>query len=98
MSARIATADKVERAFDVERDLQLAIAAIERQDFAVADERLHRVELRAPALAEAWYHRALLNWWLSRDTDGPAIRALTGKLSGLALAGTGYVAIHLALR
>ncbi|MBI1945802.1 MAG: protein kinase [Deltaproteobacteria bacterium] len=68
------------RPFEVERSLQLAIAALERQDFAVADEQLQLVELKAPDLAEAWYHRALLNWWLSRDTDGPATRALAGNL------------------
>ncbi|MGE5182914.1 MAG: protein kinase domain-containing protein, partial [Acidobacteriota bacterium] len=68
------------RQFEIERNLQLAIAALERQDFAEADAELQKVELQAPDLAEAQYYRALLDWWLSRDVDGPAARALAGNL------------------
>ncbi|HEY5946525.1 MAG TPA: hypothetical protein VIV40_13580, partial [Kofleriaceae bacterium] len=68
------------RHFDIERNLQLGIAALEAQDFTTADEHLQKVELAAPELAEAQYYRAVLNWWLSRDVNGPAERALAGKL------------------
>ncbi len=68
------------RKFDVDRDLQLAIAAIERQDLTVADEHLQKVELQAPDLAEAQYYRALLNWWLSRPIQEAVTRALAGNL------------------
>jgi len=75
------TAQTEARTFDVERDLQLGISALERQDFTAADDHLTKVELQAPDLAEAHYHRAVLNWWLSRDVTGPVTRALAGTLT-----------------
>jgi len=68
------------RQFDVERYLQLGIAALERQDFTEADSYLAKAELEAPDLAEVYYYRAVLNWWLSRDVSTPVTRALAGNL------------------
>jgi len=68
------------RKLEVDRDLQLAIAAIERHDLATADTHLQSAELRAPDLAEVHYYRATLNWWLSRDARPAVARALAGNL------------------
>ncbi|HEX5057967.1 MAG TPA: serine/threonine-protein kinase, partial [Kofleriaceae bacterium] len=68
------------RKFEIDRNLQLAISAIERQDFTAADGYLDTVEREAPDLAEAQYYRALLNWWLSRPIDAAVTRALAGNL------------------
>lgn len=68
------------RKLEVDRDLQLAIGAIEHDDLATAETHLQSAELRAPELAEVHYHRALLDWWLSRDARPAATRALAGAL------------------
>jgi len=68
------------RKLEVERDLQLAIAAIERNDLATADTHLQSAELRAPDLAEIHYYRAIRDWWLSRDARPAVARALAGTL------------------
>jgi TolB-like protein len=65
---------------DIERDLQLGIAALQRQDFDSADTYLHKVDREAPDLADAQYYLALLNWWVSRDANKPVERALAGNL------------------
>ena len=68
------------RKLEVERDLQLAITAIERNDLATADTHLQSAELRAPDLAEIHYYRAIRDWWLSRDARPAVTRALAGNL------------------
>ena len=68
------------RRLEIERDLQLGIAALERQDFGEADRYLNKVDREAPDLADAQYYIALLNWWVSRDTTTPTNRALAGHL------------------
>ncbi len=54
------------RAFEVERELQLGIGALERHDFAEAEAHLAAALARDPELAEAHYHRAVLAWWHAR--------------------------------
>ena len=68
------------RKLEVDRDLQLGIAALERQDLATADTHLQAAELKAPDLAEIHYYRAMLDWWLSRDARPAVTRALAGTL------------------
>jgi len=68
------------RKLEVERDLQLAITAIERNDLATADTHLQSAELRAPEFAEIHYYRAIRDWWMSRDARPAVTRALSGNL------------------
>jgi len=68
------------RKLEVDRELQLGIAALERQDLTAADAHLQAAELKAPDLAEIHYYRAMLDWWLSRDAHPALTRALAGAL------------------
>jgi TolB-like protein len=69
------------RAFDVERELQLGVAAFERQDFGAARQRLEAALARDDSLAEAHYYLALLDWWQSIVSTTHLERALAGSLA-----------------
>jgi tetratricopeptide (TPR) repeat protein len=70
----------ITRAFDVERELQLGVAAFERQEFDAARGHLTAAVARDPALAEAYYYLALLDWWQGMEPQAHIQLALGGSL------------------
>ncbi len=68
------------RDFEIERELELGIAAFERMDFATARQHLNTVVER-DEVAEAHYYLALLDWWQQLPPEPHISRALAGGLS-----------------
>ncbi|MGE5181139.1 MAG: protein kinase domain-containing protein, partial [Acidobacteriota bacterium] len=66
--------------FEIERELQLGIAAFERQDFDEAASHLTAAVARDDSVAEAHYYLAILDWWRVGSDGGHIDRALAGRL------------------
>jgi len=71
------------RGFDLERELQLGVAAFERQDFETARRHLDAAVTRDDSLAEAHYYLAILEWWRTGVAEPHITKALAGSLDPL---------------
>ena len=56
-------------ALDVERELQLGIEAMERNDVIAADDHLSSAVRTDSTLGEAMYYLAIVSWWRDRPKD-----------------------------
>jgi tetratricopeptide (TPR) repeat protein/TolB-like protein len=66
--------------FEIVRELELGVAALERMDLPVAREHLNAVVARDASVAEAYYYLAILDWWQQVDIEVHVERALAGSL------------------
>jgi len=67
--------------FELERELQLGIAAFERQDFETARRHLETATNRDDSIAEAHYYLAMIEWWRIGTGEPHITKALAGSLS-----------------
>ncbi|HSD87120.1 MAG TPA: hypothetical protein VLB44_06380, partial [Kofleriaceae bacterium] len=66
--------------FEIVRELELGVAALERMDLPAAREHLNTVVARDASVAEAYYYLAILDWWQQVDLEVHIERALAGSL------------------
>ena len=69
------------REFDLDRELELGVAAFEHEDFDTARAHLEAVIARDASVVDADYYLALLDWWQGRSPAAHLDRALAGALT-----------------
>jgi serine/threonine protein kinase len=69
--------------FEIERELQLGIAAFEAQDFDTARSHLSAAVARDNTLGEAYYRLAILDWWGTASPIEHIERALACPLPAI---------------
>ncbi|MGE5186764.1 MAG: protein kinase domain-containing protein [Acidobacteriota bacterium] len=83
LGAPLSLAPNAARGFEIERELELGIGALERMDLATAREHLDAAVTRDDTLAEAHYYLAILDWWQQPPPEHPERhieRALAGQM------------------